>query len=525
MEAPSIGERFFDTDAVRADLGRRSVRSSAVTLASRAAQMVLFLGSAMVLARVLTPADFGVQAMVLPLTILVNNIVNLGLQSAVIHRERLDHREASAVFWLALRINLGLTTLMAVGSPLLARWYGEPRVTWVGVAWAATMFGASLSAIHEALLKRQLRFGLVMRVQVTAMAVSVAAAILAAALGAGHWALMLQIAVMDLGRAAAIWIVCPWRPAVGVSSADAGDVVTYWRGLSGSRAITWAGDQVDRIFVGAGGGAAILGLYDSAKRWAWFPFLEPFLALSDVAVASLSRAHADPARFRAYVQNGFTAFLSVSLPALAYIFVESRNILQVVLGNQWLGAERFVQLMCVAAFVGCLSRLMQWVFMSTGQTARQFRWSLLTTPLMLVSLVVGSRWGAIGIAAGFTTATCLLAAPSVLFALRDTSVNASVLARVYARPAVASLAAAGVVRMLGGLTSNNAPLVALAVSAPLFAVVYALAWVGQPGGRDALARAVRGSRQLRERGRASGQPDEALVPRPGDPLAPRSVNP
>jgi PST family polysaccharide transporter len=506
MEARSVGERFFDTDAVRAELGRRSVRSSAVTLAARVAQMALFLGSAMVLARLLTPSDFGVQAMVLPLTILVNNLVNLGLQSAIIHRERLDHREASAVFWLALRINLGVTTLMAVGSPFLARWYGEPRVTWVCVAWAATIFGASLSAIHEALLKRQLRFGLVMRVQVAAMAVSVIVAISAAALGAGHWALMLQIVVMDLGRAGVMWIVFPWRPSVGASSADARGVVTYWRGLSGSRAITWAGDQVDRIFVGAGGGAAILGLYDSAKRWAWFPFLEPFLALSDVAVASLSRARADPARFRAYVQNGFTTFLSVSLPTLAYIFVESRNILQVVLGSQWLGAERFVQLMCVAAFVGCLSRLMQWVFMSTGQTARQFRWSLVTTPVMLLSLLVGWRWGAIGIAAGFTTATCLLAVPSVLFALRGTSVSAGALARVYARPAVASLVAAGLVLMLGRLTSGDAPLVALAVTAPLFAFAYALAWVGQPGGRDALARAIRGGRQLRERQRPPGRP-------------------
>jgi PST family polysaccharide transporter len=511
MEARSVGDRFFDTDALHADLGRRSVRSSAVTLASRGAQMVLLLGSAMVLARLLTPSDFGVQAMVLPLTLLVNNIVNLGLQSAIIHRERLDHREASAVFWLAMRINLGVTTLMAAGSPFLARWYGEPRVTWVCVAWAATIFGASLSAFHEALLKRQLRFGLVMRVQVAAMTVSVIVAISAAAMGAGHWALMLQIAVMELGRAAVMWIVFPWRPAVGASSADAWELVTYWRALSGSRAITWAGDQVDRILVGAGGGAAILGLYDSAKRWAWFPFLEPFLALSDVAVASLSRARADAARFRAYVQNGFTIFLSVSLPTLAYIFVEARNILQVVLGSQWLGAERFVQLMCVAAFVGCLSRLMQWVFMSTGQTARQFRWSLFTTPVMLLALVVGWRWGAIGIAAGFTMATCLLAVPSVLFALRGTGVSAGALARVYARPAVASLAAAGLVLLLGSLTSNDAPFLALIVTAPLFAFVYVLAWVGQPGGRDALARVIRGSRQLRERGGPPARPSEPVA--------------
>jgi hypothetical protein len=85
-------------------------------------------------------------------------------------------------------------------------------------------------------------------------------------------------------------------------------------------------------------------------------------------------------------------------------------------------------------------------------------------------------------------------------------VSAGALARVYARPAVASLVAAGLVLMLGRLTSGDAPLVALAVTAPLFAFAYALAWVGQPGGRDALARAIRGGRQLRERQRPPGRP-------------------
>ena len=85
--------------------------------------MLLLLGSAMILARVLTPSDFGVQAMVLPVAFLANSIANLGLQSAVIHRESHDSDDANGLFRHSLRANVVFAGAIAALAPLLARFY------------------------------------------------------------------------------------------------------------------------------------------------------------------------------------------------------------------------------------------------------------------------------------------------------------------------------------------------------------------------------------------------------------------
>ncbi|MGE0554793.1 MAG: oligosaccharide flippase family protein, partial [Gemmatimonadales bacterium] len=205
----------FQTDAVRAELRHRTVRSGAIAAAARLGSIGLQLGSVVVLARLLTPRDFGVQAMVLPLTILFNSIVNLGLQTAVIQQEDLDSDAASAIWRLGLGVNFVLASLMAVAGVLLSRINETPEVALVGLAWAAVVYLASSSAVLEAVLKRRLRFGVVWSAHVGATIVSVFAAIAAALAGAGHWALMVQIAVMELGRAATVWLASDWRPSLG----------------------------------------------------------------------------------------------------------------------------------------------------------------------------------------------------------------------------------------------------------------------------------------------------------------------
>jgi PST family polysaccharide transporter len=503
------------TDAVRAELGGRSVRSGVATVAARGAQTTLQLGAVVILARLLSPEDFGVQAMVLPVALLVNQVVNLGLQSAVIHREQFDEHDANQLLWWALRFNLVITGLMAASAPLLARLYSEPRVAGITVWWAATIYVVTAASIHEALLKRQLQFGLVVRAQLAAIVLSIVAAIAAALLGAGYRALMVQVSVMELGRAVLIWRLCPWRPRRLAREPDVRPAVraiqSYWASLSGARFLGWLGDQMDRVLVGAVGGAALLGLYDAAKRWAWMPFLELWLALTDVAVATLSRARGDAAAFRAYFRNLYLPIYSAALPAIAFVAVEARSVVLLLLGPQWTGAIPFLRLLCAAAAAASLSRLMQWIYLSTGDTNRQLRWTLVTTPVMLLSLFVGMRAGGSGVAAGFTVATVALALPAAMNALRTSPVTLGLCLAVYGRPFVAAALAAGVLLVSRGVLWPGLPaLVLVALRLVVFAIVYVATWLLLPGGR-ALARELLGA-SWSERLRAAPADTGGLAP-------------
>jgi PST family polysaccharide transporter len=484
-------ERYFRTDEVRSDLRHRSVRSGLIAATGNATQIGLQVGSIMVLARVLTPEDFGVIAMVVPIALLSMSIASLGLQAALIHREDLSHTDASLMFWFAAKVNLfGAGAMVALG-PLLGLVYRDARVVPVAAIWALSIYVGSLSAIHEALLKRQLHFGAVMWARVCSFVLGTAVAIAAALGGMGYRALLLQIVITDLSRSAMLWSFCRWRPTrpsgQGSQSRTALRLTrSYWAEFSGFRFLTWIGGQLDRVLVGVAGGAAVLGLYDRARKWAWFPFMQPFYALFDVGVATLSRVQQDHERYRSVARQAFLPMLAVPMPVMAFVFVEAQQVVLILFGDQWLDAVPFIRLMSAAAFVGGVGQLTQWLYLSRGNTGRQFRWALVNTPAMVVALTCGSLWGAMGVAWGFTVGTVLLTGPTIAYALRGSAVTWGDLLGVVWRPALAAIGAGTFLAAARAAVPSFGPLlIDIGLSFTLFTALYVTLWLSTPGGRKA----------------------------------------
>lgn len=477
----------YDRPGAGDDAPQRSVRSGLATVAGRGFQLVLQLGLAMVLARLLTPEDFGVQAMVLPIALLVNSIANGGVQSAIIQRDELDHAEASALFWEALKWNVVLCAAMALLAPILARVYDEPRLTGIGVTWAAVILASTLSAVPEALIKRQFRFGVVVRAQLIALVVSIVAAVAAAWLGFRHWSFIIQVAVLELGRVTIIWTQAGWRPAPRsadpVAHREASHALRrYWQGFAGARALTWVGDHSDRITVGAVGGAPMLGLYDGAKRWGTFAFLELYLSLSEVAVASLSRVRHDRQQFTRYVRGAFLPVLLISLPIAAFMFVEARGVLRFLLGPQWVDADTMLRALCVSSAVVSIGRLAQWIQLANGATRRQVQWACVTTPLLLVGVIIGSRYGALGVGVGFAIANALTSVPGLAWAVRGTTLPFFPILATWLLPLAASVIAGSMLFFAGPNLPDAQRLFGLVVRGSLFVLAYATVLVVMPGG-------------------------------------------
>jgi PST family polysaccharide transporter len=515
---PDRQDRLFRTDAVRADLRGHSVRSGFIAVGARVAQGVLQLGAVVVLARLLTPADFGIIAYVLPIALLAMSLTNGALQSAIIQREELDQEQVSGLFRISAGVNLGLCAMFAGLSPLVARFYAEPRVAAVTAAWAVAVWLASLAAIPEALLKRQMRFGRVMGAHVGALALGTALAIVAAVAGFGYWSLFIFVAVSPIVRGAVVWVSTGWRPAhAGGAAARSHEQVEvaartdtvegtrsglaamqrYWSDLAGFRFISWAGDQLDRVLVGFTGSAAALGLYDVARRWAWYPLTELIISLNDVAVSSFSRVAGHAEAYRGYVRKGLLPALALPLPAIALVWVAARDVVLTLLGDQWLEAVPFLRLMCVAAFVGAPARLLPWLYLSRGETGRQLRWSVFQTTVTIVALLIGMRAGPIGVATAFTVITCVTSWPAVAWAVRGSPVRTVDIARVVLRPAVAAVVAATILFLLQPLIPETLhPVWRLTTMAIAHAVFFSATWLVLPGGLAATREAMEALREL-----------------------------
>ena len=458
--------------------------------------------SVTILARLLTPSDFGVLAMVLPVALIVGMTINRGLHVAVLHEAELSLSQISRLFWIAQRFNVVLLGAMALLAPLLARFYNEPRVTVVALLWTLALAFQSLGAFPEAVLKREIRFGMLAGIELAAMIIGVTSAITAAASGYRNVALILQVLVWQTLRCIGAYVASQWRPA-GPSAFDSPDatvdrLVRYGSDFGLSRAVYWLGRQIDRMVVGYVSGASVLGLYDSARRWSWYPFQELFLAMTDVVVASLSRARTDTARFREYCRRGFTAFLALPLPAIVFVGLEAELVVRVLLGERWLGAVPMVRIMCGAAFIDSIGRLTSWLNAAEGNTRQQLQWSVVSTLVTLVAVVAASRSGALAVTWAFAIATATLAIPGIAYCLRTSQLTGGDFARAVWRPATSALmASAGWIAIRGVIPGAQPRVLELAVSATAFAVLYALTWILLPGGQLAMKEGIEIVRAVR----------------------------
>src|SRR5208282_4032750 len=183
LQQKSVGA--FTTEHLGVDLRARSVRGGLLNVTSQGAQFLIQSIATVVLARLLTPADFGLVAMVATVTGLGQAFGDFGLSEATIQRKEISHDQVSTLFWINVAIGLGLMLLTVALAPVLARFYRDPRIVNITLLVSLTFLIGGLRVQPDAILKRQMRFLSLAIRDVTSYALAVPVAITMAWRGAG----------------------------------------------------------------------------------------------------------------------------------------------------------------------------------------------------------------------------------------------------------------------------------------------------------------------------------------------------
>src|SRR6266496_3466288 len=152
------GEQYFRTDHLRINLGGRAARGGVIAIASQGLKFFITIAATSVMARLLTPQDYGLIGMAAFVTGFVSMYKDLGLSAATIQKSEISSAQISTLFWINVVLSLGITLLTAALAPLVAWFYGEPRLTWITVVTSSGFLISGLAVQHEALLKRQMRY-------------------------------------------------------------------------------------------------------------------------------------------------------------------------------------------------------------------------------------------------------------------------------------------------------------------------------------------------------------------------------
>lgn len=499
-DAANDPNKQFSTEHLANDLKGRSVRGGVATTAAQIGKTVLDLGALVVLARILTPADFGLIAMVVAVTGLITMFKDLGLSTATVQRAEITHEQVNALFWINIGLGLFAALLTAALAPAIAAFYNEPRLTAVAVALAGAILISGTSVQHQALLKRQMRFFAIGVATVVSVAVGVTVAICTAFMGFGYWALVLQQLATAVALTAGVWVASPWRPSRPAWKAEGlKPMLSFGGHLTGFRFVNYFARHADDILIGRYLGAGPLGLYDKAYKLLLAPLRLIRNPISSVVLPALSRLQNNPQRYRAYTRQALAIITFLSMPVITFCFAEAQSIILLVLGPQWIESAAIFRILAVAAMIQSFNMVTGWSYMSLGQTDRWLRWGLFYAAVIVTSFIVGLNWGVLGVAIAYTVANYILLIPSFAYCFKSSHLEISQVFSAVWKPAASAMMASAILLLCSFTFGIKPPqlLLDLVISGLLFVVVYLAGWIVLPGGRAHLLQLAQLANEIR----------------------------
>lgn len=459
------------------NLKGRTLRGGLAKVCGQGANFALRFAYLMILARLLTPEDFGLVAMVTVVTGVFELFTSAGLSSAMVQQATITNQQISKLFWVNLLVGALLALLCVATAPLLVRFFHEPRLLWVTIAMApAFLFGAA-GVQHMAILQRQLRYVTITVIEIVALLSSIAVGIGMALAGFGYWAIVgAAVTVQAVSTICAV-AVTRWIPGRFDASTSIGSMLRYGGTVTLSGVVVYIAYNLDKVLLGRVWGVEALGVYGRAYQLINIPISNLNVAVGGVAFSALSRLQDDPVRFKAYFLKGYSLVVSMTIPVTIFCGVFADEIVTVVLGRQWSEAAPIFRLMSPTILIFAMINPLSWVLFSVGLQRRSLKISLTMTPLLVVAYLIGLPYGANGVAAAYSAVMALWLVPHIAWCLHGTSISLKELFSAISRPLLSGLIAAGAVIGIG-LYVNDAyalsPLMRLCLGGGAMAVIYAV---------------------------------------------------
>ena len=502
---PSGPERFLRVDHLSDDLRGRSVRGGAITITNQGLKFFIALGATAALARLLTPTDFGLIGMAMAVIGFIAVFKDLGLSMATIQRADVSHNQVSTLFWINVGVSVVMMLFVASLAPLLAWYYKEPRVEQITLVLAGTVIFSGLIVQHQALLRRQMRFGALAMAESSGILLAFLSGVVAALAGLGYWSLVIIPVVREVVMMLGVWMLCRWRPGRPVRHSGVRAMVSFGAYLTGFNIVNYFARNLDKILIGRYYGAAALGFFEKAYQMLLLPIQQINNPITGVAVPTLSRLQEEIPRYQAYYRRGVFLTVSIGMPVVVFLFVAADKAVLTLLGDQWVDSIAIFRALGPAAFVGTVNMATGWVYLSLGKTRRQFIWGIYGSAAIVLAYFIGIQWGPIGVALAYSASLIILFPLALVYCFRIAPLGMGDFVRAVRRPATAAiLAGVG----LFGLNTLFEPNVAVAVQLLmdffLYAVFYIAIWVGLPNGRNAAREVIDIARQLRPAASRSG---------------------
>lgn len=473
------------------DINSLSLSSSRGIIASVICQLfrlIINLIVTMILARILSPHDFGTIAMALTVLNLGLTIKDVGIGVAIIQHESISIENLNTLFW----INAGISTIIViifyiVAHPIAVLYNVTQLSSAIHILSLIILFDG-LSVQHHALLARRMQFVRVSIIEMISILLSSITAIVASFKGYGWYSLAFKMTAERLLASIAYWIGTKWVPRPSSSLHKIVSYLNFSLYLTAYNILNYLWKTADKIIIGFFTGPETLGFYSKSYEILSYPSSVITNPVSRVFITTLSRLKAQPDKYIYYYQNAIWLMGFCGMPFIAFICIFPDVTVDFLLGPGWKQVANIIKVLSAGALLNTVNPATGLVYISYGTTKRQFKWQIIETFIQIIAILLTISHGIIAVGIAYSVTVVIMRIPAILFCYKNTDLKIKYFIKPVVFPAICSTTAALITKVI---IINFIPAFNIFILLPLsfciFTVIYITFTILIPSSRKMLA--------------------------------------
>lgn len=353
-----------------------------------------------ILARLLTPADFGLAAMGIIYVGLLLVVNEMGIAAPIIQKKDIREQHLSSSFWASIVMGSIICGISILISPLLAYFFDNEQIEMVVSILSLGFIFGSVGIVQKAQLHRELNFKKIAVIEIGAIVCSGMVSIIMAINGFGVWSIVWGGIIHNIMLSVLVWKASPWRPKWMFHLKSFKELFSFGLNVMGANFVNYARANIDNLIVGKCLGSSALGIYSMAFNLATTPVQKTTSIITKVMFPAFSKIQNDNQRIQQAYLKIITYVSIISFPALALLFIIAPEFVNVVFGERWIEAVVPLRILCPAGALMSIGAAVGSVLLAKGRSDIELKWNLFYISAFIIVLMIAYRFGIVGIAIG-----------------------------------------------------------------------------------------------------------------------------
>lgn len=353
-----------------------------------------------ILARLLSPSDFGLMGMIMVVIGFAQAFADMGLSNAIIQRQDVPESHLSSFFWINVSIGTLLFVCILLIRPLAVIYFKQSILSNYLIFAAFIFLITPVGQIFRTLLRKELKFKTLSKIEIGGTVVYSVSTVSLALAKFGVLSLIFGQLIRSLFTVGILFFVFRkiWLPRFHFSIKETKSYLSFGAFQMGERAVNYLTANIDYIIIGRFLGASPLGFYTLAYRIMTIPLAKINPVITRVAFPAFSKIQDDNSRMRRGYCKVINYISMLSFPMLAGMLIVAPEFVRLVYGAKWEPTVIVLQIFCLVGIFKSLGNPIGSVLLAKGRADIGFYWNVFAVIMISLAVIVGVNWGIVGVA-------------------------------------------------------------------------------------------------------------------------------